>query len=111
MTPEKIGCALMTHVYTRLTCIIGHDASGNVADGYVLDTMYAREAVRPCEGAAGYWVILGHPGGLTEMDDMDEDVLARLRACAGETPIRVFAAGEDIGCAEIEASQGRGHVL
>ena len=91
----------MEHVYTRLTCVIGHDAEGGATDGYAFDTLYARHAVRACKDAAGYWLILGHPDGLAEMDELDEDVIDRLRRCVGAAPIRIFAAGEEIGCVEI----------
>ncbi len=83
MKPEQIGRALMTNVYTRLTCIVGHDAREHVTDGYVLDTLYARYAVRACEHAAGYLVLLGPPEGWVQMDELDEDVLDRLRCCVG----------------------------
>lgn len=36
------------------------------------------------------------------MDELDEDVLDRLRCCVGTAPIRAFIAGEEIGCVEVE---------
>ena len=105
MTPEPIARALMTHVYTRLTCVVALDAQGRIADGYLLDTLYARHAVRACEHAAVYWVFLGHPEGWTQMDELDEDVLDRLRDCVSPAPIRAFIAGEEVGCLEVDSGR------
>ena len=57
---------------------------------------------KPRLTSSKYWVILGHPEGWTQMDELDEDVLDRLRCCVGTAPIRAFIAGEEIGCVEVE---------
>ena len=97
MKPEQIGRALMTNVYTRLTCIVGHDAREHVTDGYVLDTLYARYAVRACEHAAGYWVILGPPKAGCRWTSSMRTCWIGCAAALGIAPVRAFIAGEEIG--------------
>lgn len=100
--PKQVSRALLERVFYPMTAILALDAQGEIIDLYLFDTEFAQEDIRVSEGAAEIWMMTNHPGGYRHLDELDWRTVRRVLKCVPGIPLRVFIAGEDIGCVEVE---------
>ena len=101
ISPEQLAFALLKDLYTPVTALVSLDARGALLEVRLFDTQYAPLPAL-AEGCAAVWLIFGHPDGWRALHPAEEERLAELRALAGEKSVRVFLAGEELGCIEPE---------
>ena len=98
---QQLADALMSSVYCPVAALVSLDEGGTLLGLRLFDTQYA-PLPAPAEGCAAVWLIFGHPDGWRALHPAEEERLAELRALAGEKSVRVFLAGEELGCIEPE---------
>ena len=101
-SPEQLASALLEDVYCPVTALVSLDARGAVLAVRLFDTQYA-PLPNPAEGCASALVLFGHPEGWRALHPEEERCLAQLRERLGGRPLRVFLAGDELGCVELSA--------
>ena len=102
VSPEQLADALLADVYCPVTALVSLDARGAVLAVRLFDTLYA-PLPKPAQGCASALVLFGHPEGWRTLHPEEERRLAKLRERLGSRPMRVFLAGDELGCVELTA--------
>ena len=100
ISPERLACALLRDLYTPVTALVSLDARGALLEVRLFDTQYA-PLPEPAQGCASALVLFGHPDGWRTLHTIEESRLSQLRERLGGRAVRVFLAGEELGCMEL----------
>lgn len=100
ISPEQLAFALLKDLYTPVTALVSLDARGALLEVRLFDTQYA-PLPEPAQGCASALVLFGHPDGWRALHPAEESRLSQLRERLGGRPVRVFLAGEELGCMEL----------
>lgn len=103
ITPRRLADMLMMRVYTPFSAVAAVDESGRVLSLCQFDTLFAGESMTFDEAGAQVWLLTNHPDGRRSLTREDEANVRRLLARRRDA--RVFIAGEDIGCVEVEIAR------
>lgn len=102
VSPEQLASALLADVYCPVTALVSLDARGALLAVRLFDTQYA-PLPEPAEGCASALVFFGHPEGWRALHPEEERRLAQLCERLGSRLVRVFLAGDELGCVELTA--------
>lgn len=102
ISPEQLAGALLEAIYYPVTALVSLDECGALLEVRLFDTQYA-PLPAPARGCASALVLFGHPDGWRALHPMEEGRLSELRERLGGRPVRVFLAGEELGCLELTA--------
>lgn len=100
ISPEQLAFALLKDLYTPVTALVSLDARGALLEVRLFDTQYA-PLPEPAQGCASALVLFGHPDGWRALHPAEESRLSQLRERLSGRPVRVFLAGEELGCMEL----------
>lgn len=104
--PEQLADALLDGIYYPVTALVSLDACGALLQVRLFDTQYA-PLPAAAEGCASVLVLFGHPDGWRTLHPIEESRLSQLRERLGGRPMRVFLAGEELGCLELNVEDGQ----
>lgn len=97
---DRVAEALLCDVYCPLTVLVSLNACGALMRLKLFDTLYAPLPM-PEVGCASVCLIFGHPDGWRAIHPVEQQRLAELRKLMNGRPVRVFLAGEELGCVEL----------
>ena len=100
ISPEQIAGALLEGIYSPVTALVSLDVRGALLEVRLFDTQYAPLPAL-AEGCASALVLFGHPDGWRALHPVEERLLSQLRGRLGGKAVRVFLAGEELGCLEL----------
>ena len=101
-TPEEWARRLMTRVYVAFSAVLSLDGEGNVIELFQFDTFFPDGEIVLAKDAAQVWLMSNHPEGMRMMTQEDWQNLRRVQEAAGRARVRMFLAGEELGCMEVE---------
>jgi len=99
---NAIYSALLRRVYYPVTAVVSLGEDGCVIGVEVFDSLFGTKEHVVAGDAQAVCVIIGHPDGCTALRKEDQRNLRRVARQAGERPLSVYIAGEDIGCIKAE---------
>lgn len=102
VSPQSISSALLERVFYPVTAVVSLDAAGGMIELYLFDTELARPDAPIAPGTGQLWLLTNHPEGYRHLNDHDWRNIRELRRRAPGVPLRVFIAGEEMGCLEVE---------
>lgn len=101
-TPEEWARRLMARVYVAFSAVLSLDTEGNVIELFQFDTFFPDGEIVLAKDAAQVWLMSNHPEGMRVMTQEDWQNLRRVQEAAGRARVRMFLAGEELGCMEVE---------
>ena len=106
ISPEQLADALLEGIYYPVTALASLDACGALLEVRLFDTQYA-PLPAVAEGCASALVLFGHPDGWRTLHPIEESRLSQLREELEGRPVRIFLAGEELGCLELSGEDAQ----
>lgn len=100
--PEKWAQRLMARVYVSFSAALSFDCEGKIIELFQFDTFFPEGEIIVAKDAAQVWLMSNHPEGMRRMMQEDWQNLRRVQEAAGRAKVRMFLAGEELGCVEVE---------
>ena len=100
--PEKWAQRLMARVYVSFSAALSFDREGRIIELFQFDTFFPEGEIIVAKDAAQVWLMSNHPEGMRRMMQEDWQNLRRVQEAAGGAKVRMFLAGEELGCVEVE---------
>lgn len=100
--PEEWARRLMARVYVAFSAVLSLDEEGKVIELFQFDTFFPNGEIVIAKNAAQVWLMSNHPEGMRLMTQEDWQNLRRVREATGGARVRMFLAGEELDCVEVE---------
>ncbi len=101
-TPKEWAQRLMARVYVSFSAVISLNREGEVIELFQFDTYFPDGEMIVAKDAAQVWLMSNHPEGMRQMTREDWRNLRLVQQAAGRAQVRMFLAGEELGCVEVE---------
>ena len=101
-TPKEWAQRLMARVYVSFSAVISLNREGEVIELFQFDTYFPDGEIIVAKDAAQVWLMSNHPEGMRQMTQEDWRNLRLVQQAVGGAQVRMFLAGEELGCVEVE---------
>lgn len=97
---DQVAEALFSDVYCPMTALVSLNDCGDLIKLKLFDTLYAPLPM-PETDCASACLIFGHPDGWRALHPQERKRFRELRSLMDGKPVRIFLAGEELGCVEM----------